>query len=411
MAKIVDYIRSIPNGTGVNNVSVTVKKHVDNTTVDTLTTNSSGQFTYTSDGSPGPVYASAATGDRTRVRSGRATGQIGTWYGADVPVGFRAIGDGVIKSYTDPEVTAGDMAVTAGTGLQVLVAEGAALVDGHVYRCSSSTALTISANSSGQTRTDRVVIRFTREGQSEEGKCQLLISEGTPGNGAPAIAQTSSVWEISLATIAVANGAASILTANITDTRAYVNRGQTIEVTSGSATALVVEQADGTDVLVVDNAAKEVELKNGTDLLVYSDNGTTVKASIDAATGNITTAGRIIGETTILPIVLDGSGSVIATGIKLDLPVPYNGTITGWDIYSDTTGSIVVDCWKDTYANYPPTVADTITGANKPTLSSATKNTASGLSWAITQGDVIRVNVDSATSVTRVLIALKVTKA
>lgn len=411
MAKIVDYIRNIPNGSGVNSVSVAIKKHSDNTTLTTVTTNSSGQFTYTTDGSPGPVYAQASTSDRTRVRSGRATGQFGTWYGADVPVGFRAIGDGVIKSYTDPETTAGDMAVTAGTGLQVLVAEGAVIVDGHIYRCSAQTALTVSANSSGQTRVDRVVVRFTREGQSEEGKCQLVMSQGTPGNGAPAVAATSSLWEVSLATVSVSNGASSILTANITDTRSYVNRGQTIEVTSGSATAVVVEQADGTDVLVVDNAAKEVELKNGTDLLVYSDNGTTVKASIDGATGNITTAGRIIGETTILPIVLDGSGSVIGTGIKLDLPVPYNGTITGWDIYSDTSGSIVVDLWKDTYANYPPTLADTITGANKPTLSSATKNTASGLSWAVTQGDVIRVNVDSATTVTRVLIALKVTKA
>ena len=33
-----------------------------------------------------------------------------------------------------------------------------------------------------------------------------------------------------------------------------------------------------------------------------------------------------------------------------------------------TSGSIVIDVWKDTYANFPPIVADTITASAKPTL-------------------------------------------
>ena len=433
MAKIKDFIRSIPNGTGVNGVSVTVKKHVDDTTVDTLTSDSSGEFAYEADGSPGPIYVSAATGDRTRVRSGQATGQIGTWFGADVPVALRALGDGVIEDYTDPAVTAGNMAVSAGTGLQVLVGEGAALIDGHVYRCTASTALAIGANSSGSTRVDRIVVRFTREGQSEEGKCVLAVSAGTPGNGAPALTQSSATWELSLATVSVADGAASITGGNITDTRTYVLADTAgtgpITVTSTTTTAAVIEQAGGTDLFVADTTNLAVHIKNSGKAIIYSDNGVTEKFKVDGAngnttvagtlavtgastlTGNVTIGGRIIGETTILPIIIDGGGSAITTGVKLDLPVPYNGTITGWDIVADASGSIVVDLWKDTYANYPATVADTITGANKPTLSSATKNTASGLSWAVTQGDLIRVNVDSASTVTRVMVALKVTKA
>jgi hypothetical protein len=80
---------------------------------------------------------------------------------------------------------------------------------------------------------------------------------------------------------------------------------------------------------------------------------------------------------------------------------------------ADQSGSIVVDIWKDTYANYPPTVADTITAAAKPTISATTKSqnaTLTGWTTAITAGDTLRFNVDSITTCTRVLISLKITK-
>lgn len=49
--------------------------------------------------------------------------------------------------------------------------------------------------------------------------------------------------------------------------------------------------------------------------------------------------------------------------------MPYSCTITGWTILIDratTTYNCAVDVWKDTYANYPPTVADTIAGHEIP---------------------------------------------
>jgi len=189
-----------------------------------------------------------------------------------------------------------------------------------------------------------------------------------------------------------------------------------VTITSTNAAALLVEDAGGSDVLRVNTSTDVVGVANGYDLILYSDAYSTAKATIDGATGNTVLAGtltttRVIGEKTILPIVIDGGGTAITTGIKVDLPVPYNGTVTGWDIYGDVAGSIVVDLWQDTYANYPPTNTDTITGASKPTLSAVNKNTTTGLSWSLTQGSVLRVNVDSAATVTRVLIALRVTKA
>lgn len=112
-----------------------------------------------------------------------------------------------------------------------------------------------------------------------------------------------------------------------------------------------------------------------------------------------------------LQFVIDGGGSAITTGIKGDLIIPYNGTIQGWDILADTSGSIVVDVWKDTYANFPPTVADTITGTEKPTITSASKNQDTSLSsWTttISRNDILRFNVDSCTTITRVTLNIRI---
>lgn len=112
-------------------------------------------------------------------------------------------------------------------------------------------------------------------------------------------------------------------------------------------------------------------------------------------------------------ITIDGGGSAITTGVKGYITIPYNCTITGWDIFSDVSGSIVVDVWKDTYANFPPTVADTIAGSEKPTLSSAVKNQDNNLTtWttSVSSGDIIGFNVDSASTLTRVNLIIKVSK-
>lgn len=113
-----------------------------------------------------------------------------------------------------------------------------------------------------------------------------------------------------------------------------------------------------------------------------------------------------------ISLTLDGGGSVITTGVKADVRIPYSGTITGWELVANTSGSIVIDVWKDTYANFPPTVADTIAGTEKPTLSSATKNqdlTLSTWTTTVTAGDYLRFNVDSASTVTRVHLSIQIT--
>ena len=110
-------------------------------------------------------------------------------------------------------------------------------------------------------------------------------------------------------------------------------------------------------------------------------------------------------------ITIDGGGSAITTGIKGDVTLPFSGTIIGWYITADQAGSIVIDIWKDIFANFPPTAADSIAGTEKPTLSGTAANSDTNLTtWSsvtISSGDVIRFNVDSVATVTRVTLVIQ----
>ncbi len=94
-------------------------------------------------------------------------------------------------------------------------------------------------------------------------------------------------------------------------------------------------------------------------------------------------------------------GSTIATGIKAYRRIPFACRIVKATVLLEQSGSIVWDIWKDTYANYPPTVADTITASAKPTVTTATKSedsTLTGWTRSIAAGDVLGVKVDSITT-------------
>jgi hypothetical protein len=115
--------------------------------------------------------------------------------------------------------------------------------------------------------------------------------------------------------------------------------------------------------------------------------------------------------TTYFQFTKDGLGSVLSTGILGDIRFPVACTITGVSMLADQSGSAVVDCWLDTYANYPPTVADTITASAKPTISATTKSnddTLTGWTTSVAAGSTMRLNLDSVTSITRLTIFIKV---
>jgi len=111
---------------------------------------------------------------------------------------------------------------------------------------------------------------------------------------------------------------------------------------------------------------------------------------------------------------IDNNGSVLTTGTKAYAVVPFSGTIVSWELFSDVAGNVVIDVWKAPYASYPPTVANTITGTDKPTLSSQQKNVDTVLTgWGnqvVNAGDIFAFNIDSVSTITRLNVSLKIIK-
>jgi hypothetical protein len=87
--------------------------------------------------------------------------------------------------------------------------------------------------------------------------------------------------------------------------------------------------------------------------------------------------------------------------------------VTAWTIIADQVGSIVIDIWKDTLANYPPTDLDSMTGSVQPTITAddqASGATLTGWDTTIDAGDVLYFNVDSCSTIQEATLILTVTK-
>lgn len=161
----------------------------------------------------------------------------------------------------------------------------------------------------------------------------------------------------------------------------------------------------------------------GAQYVTLATNGTlTAERVLTAGAGITLTDGGAGGNVTVkaprtVTFTIDGGGSVIATGAKTVVgPIPYSGTITKVTALSAdaaiTSGSIVIDLWSDTYGNYPPTDADSITASAPVTISSATKSqdsTLTGWTTSVTAGAIWRANVDSVTSLIRVVVTVEIT--
>ena len=154
-------------------------------------------------------------------------------------------------------------------------------------------------------------------------------------------------------------------------------------------------------------ALADIGVPAGADLLYVVDATDTTSKKVTVA--NLAAA---VGVRTLTVIFGTGSAPITA-GQRTYLSCPFAGTIVGARLLAVdaavTPGSIVIDVWKDTFANFPPVVGDSITASAKPTLSSATKaddTTLTGWTTAVAAGDVFGFTVDSASLVTQVALQL-----
>lgn len=108
------------------------------------------------------------------------------------------------------------------------------------------------------------------------------------------------------------------------------------------------------------------------------------------------------------PVAVTMTVPTTSTGVQWIGHVPVTMTIASWEMVADVSGSCVLDVWAETGAI--PDNADSITAAAPPTLSAAqlaSSSTLTGWTTTLTAGDVLAVNVDSATTVSYVTLTLR----
>lgn len=209
----------------------------------------------------------------------------------------------------------------------------------------------------------------------------------------------------------------TVATGTWSATTIALNKGGTGQTTKAAAFDALQPMTTAGDVIYGGASGTGTRLAAGSSTQVLHG-GTTPSWSAVSLTADVTGVLPVANIATnalisSVGITIDGGGSAITTGVKGYIEVPYACTINRVTLLADVSGSAVVDIWKDTYANYPPTVADTITASAKPTISSATKSqdsTLTGWTTSVSAGDVLGFNIDSASTITRLHLILKVTK-
>ena len=110
--------------------------------------------------------------------------------------------------------------------------------------------------------------------------------------------------------------------------------------------------------------------------------------------------------------VLSSAGAVPSGQIAVE-EVPFDATITGWDLFADRATDAEFDVWVTDYAGYPASSGDSICAAALPTLTGASKNTDSTLTgWttALSAGDILTFVVGSVTQARRLTLVLHLEK-
>jgi hypothetical protein len=127
--------------------------------------------------------------------------------------------------------------------------------------------------------------------------------------------------------------------------------------------------------------------------------------ALDGATfGTRKLKARGVNKRTIV-FLFDGGGIALSAALSQYLRLPWAGTITKISMMADRVGSATIDVWEDSWANFPPTVADSKTTL---TLTSAQKAESGTLSIPLAADDVIACNLTAPATITRLTVALEV---
>lgn len=220
---------------------------------------------------------------------------------------------GVVGAFTSPQLVYGDS-----SGMQIKVAaDRYAHVSGHAWWSGSSIfTKAIGSNASGSTRTDLVVARLSRTTWD----VTTVVIPGTPGAGAPAPTQntgTTGSYDLPLATVTVASGAATISAGNVTYVASHLmSDGSGLAVPSTAALTHV--PAKFTGMRVYDAGTRQLVMYDGS---AWQSTGVADRGYYPSQQWNDSTTIAPISSTTYIPgspvvggtFVAPPSGAVWAT--------------------------------------------------------------------------------------------------
>jgi len=349
--------------------------------------------------------------------------------------------EGVINGF------ANELAVSGVTS-PVSIATGAALVDGKYYESTAAETKSISTPTTGNSRIDVIVLRKGWVAQT----VRIAVVAGTqaPSPTKPAITQSDgTTWDVELAELIITD-AGNI---TVTDNRHFAVsslsslRAPPLSVTIVSGAITI--QHGTTDVEVTNEGTPAVDILttiNGgyTDQVITLRPAPGDEVQLDHGAGNLALARdqdwwlidvdryimlKFDGSNwvelfpgsqrfTEIAFIIDGAGTVIAAEEKtgINIPIKFDAEILAQQTVADVSGTIEIDLWVDSFANYPPTVADTIVASAPISLSSAIKDedtTLTGWTTRLLRGDWMRPDVATTpapATITAVTVLLEVTK-
>lgn len=377
-------VRNRDTGAAVVGNVVNIRKVNAGAAVDTATTDANGRWEKKLNGCAGYVEWVATESGQTKIVAGDQSFQFGAWFSGEVEKFLAAYGTGVIAGVDN------ELVVGAPGGMNVSVNTGAAIIKGMPYVQWASANYVIGANGSADPRIDRVVVKVYRT--TDFPKTEIYILAGTPAASPtpPALTQTAAVWEISLAQVAVASGAAAINAGNLTDERTFAAP----PIGNGSITNAMLAGS-------IDAAKINTGVVSNTEFNYLDGVTSAIQTQLDGKVADFTQY--------LMGAVMFGDGStVIATteppGI---IPCPETGTIVLGYLESIVGGSgnLRVNVLKAPAGSTTYTAIDAAAPLELSAASLKEDSTLTGWTLAVTQGDRIKVEIDAAVTPTNIKLA------